>query len=272
MEEAGEIQRFEYSGRISPRAGLVGLFGLAFAALFGLLYQQLLDVSPLILLSPFLTLLLGFLLGGLSLGTLRAAHVRNLALARVLVWLLPLAALLMAHLESLGFGREGFAGIGAALEERLRQGDPLPDGSFGLAGSALVMFWIAEVICVLAIAVPLPLIWWHRAVFDETTPGFLVRKRVAVRYGPSARSLRRAVDEGGMEALLSLGMRKLPENSEEGEFRFYLHEPAEDADAWLTVQWFGKLEGPRGRKIQRDVMVLRRIRVDREYLQALLGD
>lgn len=272
MVEAGEIQRFEYSGRVSPRAGLFGLFGLALAALLGLFYQQLLDVSPLILLSPFLTLLLGFLLGALSLGTLRVAHVRNLTLARLLVWLLPLAALLMAHLESLGFGREGFAGLGAALEERLRLGDPLPDGSFGLAGSALVMFWIAELICVLTIAVPLPLIWWHRAVFDEEAPGFLARKRVAVRYGPSALSLRRAVDEGGMDALLSLGLRKLPENSEEGEFRFYLHEPSVEEHVWLTVQWFGKLEGPRGRKIQRDVMVLRRIRVDRDWLKALLGD
>lgn len=271
MNEPIETTRFAYSGRVSARFVMAALSGAALAALLGLLYQQLLDANPLILLSPLLTVVLGILLGGLSLAMLRQGHVRHRATARALVWSLPVLALFFAHLESLGFGREGFPGLMDALRQRLARGDVLPGGDHGLSGASLVLFWFTELVCVVSIAVAIPMTWWNRTVFDEQARCFLVRKRVAVRYGASAFAVNSAVRERGMGALLEMGLRSHAENSEEGELRFYLHEPAQGDIAWLTVQWFGKLEGPRGRMMQRDVMVLRRVQVDRDYLKDLLG-
>jgi len=269
--ETGEIQRYEYSGRVSPRLAFVALSALALAALIGLLYQLVLDANPLILLSPLLTLILGVLVGALSLGTLRQGQVRNRAVACVVVWSLPIFALTFAHLESLRAGRPGFPGLSEALSERIRLGDPHADGEYGMAGSTLILFWVTELLCTLAVAVPLPLMWWNRTVYDETGRSFLARNRVAVRYGPSALAVSRAVREQGVGALLDMELRSHAENSVEGELRFYVHDPDRDGVAWLTVQWYGKLEDPRGRMMQRDIMVLRRVEVRRDYLKALLG-
>ena len=113
--------------------------------------------------------------------------------------------------------------------------------------------------------------WWNRAVYCETSGRFIPRQRIAVRFGPSAATLRQAATDRGLEGLAEIPLRTKPENETEGEFRLYLHDADSSDQLYLTIQWFGKLQGPTGRKVVRDVMVLRRIEVSRAFLDAWLG-
>lgn len=79
--------------------------------------------------------------------------------------------------------------------------------------------------------------------------------------------MRRAAGEGGIEALLDLGLRPVPGNEREGEYRFWLREGA--SGRWLTIWWHGQLENLRGKSQRRDVLVLRRVAIEPETLTKL---
>ena len=134
--------------------------------------------------------------------------------------------------------------------------------------TALVFAWLGEAVFVLPIAYYVASsTWWRRAVFSEEDSRFVRRKLLGVAYGPTPVGLRQAVGEGGIDALHEAGLLPLPANEESGEFRFYVHDAKGDRMTYLTVLWRGGLENLRGRKVQREVLVLRRLVVDDRFVE-----
>ena len=270
LANGSRLERYEYSGQVSGRLFFVLAFFGIFAAGLGVLYQILIDHNPFVVLDIFLPLVLAFILGPCAIAALRLGEVRNRKAAWLVLVLLPTCALLTAHLQGLGYGREGFPGIAAAMTERLAEGKNMPSGEGKFSPSVLVIFWFIEACMLFPVAIGLPLSWWNKAVFDEQARCFVTRRKIAFRYGPSPQSLHKAANEHGLPGLEGLGLREHVENELEGEFRFYLHE-LEGERRYLTVQWMGKLEGPRGKPVMREVVVLRRIAVNRTFLEQALG-
>ncbi|MFQ5507032.1 MAG: hypothetical protein ACE5F1_19855, partial [Planctomycetota bacterium] len=258
-----ELDRYSHSGRVGWSLYAVLPFYLALSMLIGVLYQAVLMWNPWILLDIFVPLIWGALLGVVSVATLGTGRVRNGKAAWMVVLAVLLASFLAAHLYGLGLGRQGFPGVMEAVRFRLREGVAKPSGEGRLPPGATLIFWLTELALVSIVALALPLSWWHKAVFCEKEGRFLARRRMAIRFGPSPRALRQAALNDGLEELGALALRRHPERDDEGELRFYLHES--EAQCYLTVQWLGKLEGPTGRKVVREVMVLRRVLVPRGF-------
>jgi len=275
VEGAGNGRReeslrcYEHSGRVAARFWPLCVPVAILAAGAGLGYQALLDENPLILLDPLLSLAAGCFLGALGIALLHRGKVRNRAAARFgllsILLAFHLAAVAAAVWPSLPEG-----GFGARFAAHFRNGDPIPGGSGGrIPGVLLSIFWGAEIFLILAGAVGLPWTWWRRAAFSEEADRFVPRERIALRYGPAPGAVFEAFRTGGVEALGRLGFRDRPVDRHEGEYRFWLHEmPDTDRDL-LTVQWFGSLEGLRGRPYRREIVVVRRAWVRSSTLETL---
>ncbi len=257
------MKAYRHSGRIDPISFAVLPFYLVLAGIFGFLYQLLLDANVFLMLNAFVPLLLGPLLGITALATLRQGRVRNHALARVVVWSIVLFGWLIAHGTALGLFSGHAGDLWQQLAQKLREGDPIPGQKSFVPPSMLVLSWLFELGLLLLSSIPIAYAWWNKAVFSEEEGRFLERERIAVRYGPTPKSIYEAVEAGGLDALLRFQWRKLPENAEEAELRFYRQ--AGSSERYLSLHWVGKREGPRGRKILRDLVVLSRIPMDAAF-------
>jgi len=269
MPEAA-LARYRESGKVGATLAIAVPVYLGLAAGLGVLYQDALTANPLILLNFLAPIVFGAAAGGLALGALFVGKVRNRTVARLVVAAVLLVALLAAHARGLGAFDRDFPGVAAAIRRKLEPGNAAAPTA-GMAPAGLLVFWIGEFLLFAIVGWWWPMAWWRRSVFCEASGRFVPRERIAVRYGPSAASLRNAAIDGGLAGLTAIALRKQPENDAEGEFRFYVHDAVESGKLYLTVQWFGQLRGPTGRKVVRDVIVLRRIEVTRELLDEWLG-
>lgn len=238
------LVRFEPSGRVAKRFVLVAVLGVTAAAALGVGYQRLLEVSPFVVLHVLAPFVLGGVLGLLAILCSRLGHVRN---GRVVV-AFSVASATVA--------------LGAAWW--LYVPDPETPASFR---SLWPVAWFLEICFAVGLAVWLPWAWWRRAVYCEEEERFLPRELLGKAWGCELLTLRRAAGADGVEALLGLGLRPMPANDIEGEFRFWLRRGR--SGQWLTVWWHGQLESPRGRKLRRDVLVLRRVAVEDDFVERL---
>jgi hypothetical protein len=273
--EGGGSERFEYSGRFEARALVVLPFFLSVAAGAGLLYQWLLDGHSWVMLNLFVPPLLGAACGVIGLAALRAGHVRNQRVAIVAALLVTLCGLAVAHISGLLDGAfaqlftKDPAGPAWGLESKLSQGDRIPGTDRFVPPGLLLVGWFFEAVVVLWLGMALPLIWWTRAVYSEEQGGFVPSELLEPRYCNYPERMRAAFAEGGLERLRSFEVHPVPLDEDMGELRCRVFRAPEGM--WMNVEWRGKLAGPRGRKQLRNVLVLRRLRVDEGFLESWLG-
>ena len=240
------LERYQPSGKVSPRFYLLAVPGLALAALLGLGYQRLIEASPYVVLHVFLPPLLGLLLGSVAMLGIWLGAVRRAIVLDAFAGLLALAALIAAWF--------------------VRRENPDIVASY----RALQPFaWAYEAISLTLMAFLIPRAWWRRAVYCEEAQRFVPREFLGRSWGVELLTLRRAAGEDGLSAILAQPFSAQPANSIEGEYRFWLRRSSEGL--WLTLWWHGKLENPRGNRVRRDVLVLRRIRVTEDFLAQLEG-
>ncbi|MAE76200.1 MAG: hypothetical protein CMJ85_04945 [Planctomycetes bacterium] len=238
----GELERYQPSGRVG--AGLVVVLPLAAiaAAGVGIGYDIAISTSPLVLLNPLLTMACGVVVGVVALTCLRVGKVRSAAAARRASLVVTLVCILAVALWA----------EAQPASVRLR----------------VTLMFLLETVIILAISLAVPMSWWNKAVFCEDTQRFVPRRRLAKGYGPTPYALRAEAEEQGLDGVLAR-LRGYAENAKEGEFRFWLHETS--TASYITVFWHGPLSGLRGREIDRDVLVLRRLRVDEPWIERLKG-
>jgi hypothetical protein len=264
-EEKVSPPTYEFSGRVSSRLIWVGFVYFLVAVSFGWVYQSLLDLNPLILLSPLLTILFGLLLGSLGIACLRLGGVRNRRISLLLLWGLSLVFYASALALAMGVFDPGFESLGAALRSKFTKGDPIPGSQDFVSPGVLGVAYGAEIFLLLLCGFGFPWTWWKSAVFDEDKGAFVPRERLGHRFGPGPETFLRMVQDQGISAILDPVLRPFAENGEEGEFRFYVHRA--EKEAYLSIIWRGGIRGPSGKKIVREWTLLRRIQVEEEILQ-----
>ena len=253
---ADGVERYEPSGRVAAHAWLALPLGAGLAALLGWVYQRALDGNPLRLLNIFMPVVFGIAIASIAIAVVYAGKIRNATWVRLTAIGVTIVAFVAAWAESLDVTSDDFPGVFEVLGARLR------------AQAAIVFAWGFEAAIAIPIAILVPITsWWRRAVFSESDGRFVRRKLLGVGYGPTPLGLRQAVGERGIEAVHEAGLVPLPENEQTGEFRFYLHDARGDGVTFLTVLWRGGLENLRGRKVQREVLVLRRLLVDASFVE-----
>ena len=232
-------------------------------------YQRVLAINPYVVLNIALPIVLGVLLGLTSIAALRIGHVRNRRVAWTVAIAVALVGYACAWFRSFGWPEVAVSEFAAAFARTLENGGPIPEGSTRMPASLLLLGWIYEIVVVLSVAIAIPIAWWRRAVFCEGEQRFVRRRKVRVAYGPGPLAVREAAQRNGIDGVLDLNLHTVPENETEGELRFFLHETC--LEKYLTVFWHGKLDGYRGNKVVRDVLVLRRVRVQEPFLDRLLA-
>ena len=265
-EGQSTLNAYEFSGRVSSRLVWVGFIYVLVAAALGLAYQRLLDLNPLILLSPLLTILFGLLLGGVGIACLRLGRVRNRLVALSLLWWLSLTFYIVALVLAMGALERGYPGFGQALRVKFSQGDLIPGSKDFVSPGVLGIAYGAEIFLLLLGGFGLPWTWWKSAVFDEQRGEFVPKERLGSRFGPGPETLARMVGEQGLKAILDPALRPFAENEAEGEFRFYVHRA--EGVSYATILWRGAVRGPSGKKIVREWVLFRRIQIDREILES----
>ncbi len=258
------LKAYEFSGRVSSRLAWVGFVDLLIAGAFGFLYQKLLDLNPLILLSPLLTILFGLLLGGLGIACLRLGGVRNRKVALFLLWGFFIVFYSVALDFAMGGWSIGVEGLIPALRAKFSKGDPIPGSSGFVSPGVLGIAYGAEIFLLLLGGFGLPWTWWKSAVFDEEGGLFVAKERIGCRFGLGPETLVRMVREKGTSAILDPSLRSFAENGDEGEFRFYVHRT--NSDAYISILWRGAIRGPSGKKIVREWTLFRRIQIETETL------
>ena len=242
---ADALERYEPSGRVAARFVPLAIACLAAAAGIGIAYQRLLDVSPYVVLHVVVPLALGAVLGVLTIGCVCVGHVRN----KRVVGLLAVAV----------------AGSGIAGAWWIHGADTVVESDS--LRKLRPVIWFFEALFIALLAIWIPRTWWRRAVFCEERGRFVRRELFGKAWGCELLRLRRVAGESGLDAITDLGLRPVPGNADEAEFRFWLRRAA--SATWMTIWWHGKLESPRGRRVRRDVLVLRRVLVDEDFLDKL---
>ncbi len=264
-EEQSSLKAYEFSGRVSSRLVWVGFAYFLIAAAFGFLYQRLLDLNPLILLSPLLTILFGLLLGGVGIACLKLGRVRNKNIALLLLWGLSLSFYGVALALALGAMEPGYHGFGEALRSKFSQGDLIPGSKDLVSPGILGISYGVEIFLLLLGGFGLPWTWWKSAVFDEQRGVFVPKERIGSRFGLRPQTLTQMVQDQGLKAILDPALRPFAENQVEGEFRFYVHRV--EGAAFASILWRGAIRGPSGKKIVREWVIFRRVHIDQETLE-----
>lgn len=234
------LTRYLPSGKVAVLRFVPALVvGCGIAVLAGLGYQWLVTANAFVMLNPLLPLVLGGVCAVSSVGVARFGHVRRATVVHAVSSIIACAAL----------------GAAWAVHAPEVERAVLPSGR---------CFAVFEGVAVVGLSLAAARSWWRRAVFDEVEKRWLARRRIGKAYGSELLSVRRNAGENGVEALFTPHVRPSPSSEHEGEFRFWLQ--AGSGGRWLTLTWHGQLEGLRGKRVRRDVLVLRRVEVDEAFV------